>query len=107
MASPPTTHIPVALASITRPGIRLAGELADRWLPFLLPQQALDHGRELLAQGARSRPHAGTDGDRSRSGRHRSGRAERVPDCRPLAHHLLRAHGAGLPESPEGVGLRD
>lgn len=62
MASPPTTPIPVALASITPPGIRLAGELADRWLPFLLPKTALDYGRELLAQAARAadRTHAPT-----------------------------------------------
>lgn len=62
MASPPTRHIPVALASITRPGIRLAGELADRWLPFLLPATALDDGRALLAQAAHAadRAHAPT-----------------------------------------------
>lgn len=62
MASPPTTPIPVALASITTPGIRVAGQLADRWLPFLLPKAALDLGRELLAQAARAagRDHAPT-----------------------------------------------
>jgi alkanesulfonate monooxygenase SsuD/methylene tetrahydromethanopterin reductase-like flavin-dependent oxidoreductase (luciferase family) len=54
LALPPAGPVPVGLASITPPGIRLAGELADRWLPFLLPAPALDHGRELLAQAARA-----------------------------------------------------
>ena len=62
MLSPPRTPVPVGLASITAPGIGLAGALADRWLPFLLPQQALDHGRALLAEAARQagRTHAPT-----------------------------------------------
>ena len=53
MTSPPSAPVPVGLASITAPGIRVAGALADRWLPFLLPQQALDHGREILVEAAR------------------------------------------------------
>lgn len=43
--------VPLALAAITAPSIRLAGCVADRWLPFLLPAPALDGGRELLEQG--------------------------------------------------------
>lgn len=52
LACPPDRPVPIALAAITPPSIRLAGALADQWLPFLLPPAALDHGRELLAAGA-------------------------------------------------------
>jgi alkanesulfonate monooxygenase SsuD/methylene tetrahydromethanopterin reductase-like flavin-dependent oxidoreductase (luciferase family) len=52
LAKPPETPVPLALAAITDPSIRLAGELADQWLPFLLPAPALDEGRELLRSTA-------------------------------------------------------
>jgi alkanesulfonate monooxygenase SsuD/methylene tetrahydromethanopterin reductase-like flavin-dependent oxidoreductase (luciferase family) len=52
LAKPPDTRVPLALAAITGPSIRLAGELADQWLPFLLPPSALDDGRELLRLSA-------------------------------------------------------
>lgn len=50
---PPEQPVPLALASITPPGIRVAGALADRWLPFLLPGAALDSGRDLLDESSR------------------------------------------------------
>lgn len=48
----PETRVPIALASMSPPGIRLAGELADRWLPFLWPRSQLDAGRRLVEEGA-------------------------------------------------------
>ena len=48
LGCPPTVPVPIALAAITAPSIRLAGELADQWLPFLLPPAAIDAGRELM-----------------------------------------------------------
>lgn len=48
----PQPAVPIGLASMAAPGIRLAGELADRWLPFLWPRPRLGEGRELLEQGA-------------------------------------------------------
>ncbi|MFO7959528.1 MAG: LLM class flavin-dependent oxidoreductase [Nitriliruptoraceae bacterium] len=50
----PETRVPIALASMSPPGIRLAGELADRWLPFLWPRSQLDAGRRLVEEGALS-----------------------------------------------------
>jgi alkanesulfonate monooxygenase SsuD/methylene tetrahydromethanopterin reductase-like flavin-dependent oxidoreductase (luciferase family) len=50
---PPEPRVPIALAAVTPASTRLAGAVADRWLPFLLPRRALDDGRELLARGAR------------------------------------------------------
>lgn len=44
--------VPVALASLSPPAVRLAGELADRWLPFLWPRSGLALGRHLLQEGA-------------------------------------------------------
>jgi len=52
LGRPPETPVPIAVAAITAPSIRLAGSLADQWVPFLLPAAALDAGRELVADGA-------------------------------------------------------
>jgi alkanesulfonate monooxygenase SsuD/methylene tetrahydromethanopterin reductase-like flavin-dependent oxidoreductase (luciferase family) len=52
LGCPPTVPVPIALAAITAPSIRLAGALAEHWLPFLLPPAALDAGRELMAGAA-------------------------------------------------------
>jgi alkanesulfonate monooxygenase SsuD/methylene tetrahydromethanopterin reductase-like flavin-dependent oxidoreductase (luciferase family) len=49
LGSPPETRVPLALAAVTPAGIRLAGRLADQWLPFLVPVSALDDGREIMA----------------------------------------------------------
>ncbi len=52
LARPPETPVPIALAAITAPSIRLVGAIADQWLPFLLPAVAIDAGRELMAATA-------------------------------------------------------
>lgn len=52
LGSPPETPVPIALAAITAPSIRLVGAVADQWIPFLLPAAALDAGRELIAATA-------------------------------------------------------
>ena len=52
LARLPETPVPIALAAITPPSIRLAGALADQWFPFLLPSAGLDDGRELMAAAA-------------------------------------------------------
>jgi alkanesulfonate monooxygenase SsuD/methylene tetrahydromethanopterin reductase-like flavin-dependent oxidoreductase (luciferase family) len=52
LSCPPAVTVPVALAAIAAPSIRLAGTLADQWLPFLLPPAALAAGRELMADAA-------------------------------------------------------
>jgi alkanesulfonate monooxygenase SsuD/methylene tetrahydromethanopterin reductase-like flavin-dependent oxidoreductase (luciferase family) len=49
LGTPPAVPVPIGLAAITEPSIRLAGALAEQWLPFLLPPAALDAGRELMA----------------------------------------------------------
>ncbi len=52
LASPPGTPVPLALAAITDPSIRQVGELADQWMPFLLPGAALDRGHDLMRESA-------------------------------------------------------
>ncbi len=52
LGCPPTVPVPIALAAVTAPSIRLAGALAEQWVPFLLPPAALDAGRELMAGAA-------------------------------------------------------
>ena len=47
----PDDPIPITLAALAPASIRLAGELADQWLPFLWARSRLDDGRALLAEG--------------------------------------------------------
>ena len=52
LGCPPSVRVPIALAAMTPPSIRLAGAMADQWVPFLLPPTALRAGRELMAVAA-------------------------------------------------------
>jgi alkanesulfonate monooxygenase SsuD/methylene tetrahydromethanopterin reductase-like flavin-dependent oxidoreductase (luciferase family) len=51
LGAPPERRIPILLAALTPSSIRLAGELADHWLPFLWALSRLPDGRSLLAEG--------------------------------------------------------
>jgi alkanesulfonate monooxygenase SsuD/methylene tetrahydromethanopterin reductase-like flavin-dependent oxidoreductase (luciferase family) len=51
LASVPDEPVPIALAALAPASVRLAGELADDWLPFLWARSRLDDGRALLAEG--------------------------------------------------------
>ncbi len=63
---PPAPELPIHLAALSDESVRLAGELADGWLPFLYPRSKLSEGRERLAEGAA-----------------RGGRPDRVPTIQP------------------------
>ena len=47
----PEEPIPISLAALAPASVRLAGELADHWLPFLWARSRLHDGRALLAEG--------------------------------------------------------
>ena len=47
----PDQPVPIQLAALAPAAIRLAGELADEWLPFLWARSRLSDGRALLAEG--------------------------------------------------------
>src|SRR5262245_37871987 len=49
---PPVPEVPIGLAALGDESIRLAGELADAWLPFLHPWSGLGDGVERLREGA-------------------------------------------------------
>jgi alkanesulfonate monooxygenase SsuD/methylene tetrahydromethanopterin reductase-like flavin-dependent oxidoreductase (luciferase family) len=51
LGSPPEERVPIVLAALTPSSVRLAGELADVWLPFLWARSRLPDGRALLAEG--------------------------------------------------------
>jgi alkanesulfonate monooxygenase SsuD/methylene tetrahydromethanopterin reductase-like flavin-dependent oxidoreductase (luciferase family) len=51
----PETPVPLALAALSPASIRLAGELADAWAPFLWARSRLADGRELLREGGAAR----------------------------------------------------
>jgi len=51
LGTPPEERIPILLAALAPPSVRLAGELADQWLPFLWARSRLEDGRALLAEG--------------------------------------------------------
>lgn len=48
---PPEQPIPIVLGALSPVSLRLAGELADEWLPFLWARSRLSDGRDLLAEG--------------------------------------------------------
>jgi alkanesulfonate monooxygenase SsuD/methylene tetrahydromethanopterin reductase-like flavin-dependent oxidoreductase (luciferase family) len=49
---PAAPTLPIFLAALTDESVRLAGELADGWLPFLYPRRCLGEGKALLREGA-------------------------------------------------------
>jgi alkanesulfonate monooxygenase SsuD/methylene tetrahydromethanopterin reductase-like flavin-dependent oxidoreductase (luciferase family) len=48
----PESPVPIGLAALSPGSIRLAGELADAWSPFLWARSQLAQGRALLDEGA-------------------------------------------------------
>ena len=48
----PAPDLPIYLAALADASVRLAGEVADGWLPFLYPRDRLKDGMALLAEGA-------------------------------------------------------
>jgi alkanesulfonate monooxygenase SsuD/methylene tetrahydromethanopterin reductase-like flavin-dependent oxidoreductase (luciferase family) len=51
LGTPPEQRVPIFLAALAPASVRLAGELADYWLPFLWARSRLADGRALLAEG--------------------------------------------------------
>jgi alkanesulfonate monooxygenase SsuD/methylene tetrahydromethanopterin reductase-like flavin-dependent oxidoreductase (luciferase family) len=49
---PPGPEVPIYLAALGDDATRLAGELADGWMPFLYPRRLLATGIERLREGA-------------------------------------------------------
>ena len=48
----PPAEVPICLAAIGDASVRLAGEIADGWMPFLYPLCMLGQGLERLCEGA-------------------------------------------------------
>jgi alkanesulfonate monooxygenase SsuD/methylene tetrahydromethanopterin reductase-like flavin-dependent oxidoreductase (luciferase family) len=48
---PPAPRVPIYLAGLSAETVRLAGELADGWMPFLYPRARLREGMALLREG--------------------------------------------------------
>jgi alkanesulfonate monooxygenase SsuD/methylene tetrahydromethanopterin reductase-like flavin-dependent oxidoreductase (luciferase family) len=48
----PAVEVPICLAAIGDASVRLAGEVADGWMPFLYPLRMLEQGRARLQEGA-------------------------------------------------------
>ena len=55
LATEPAPALPINLAALGPASIRVAGELADGWFPFLLPISGLPGGVELLGEGGTGR----------------------------------------------------
>jgi alkanesulfonate monooxygenase SsuD/methylene tetrahydromethanopterin reductase-like flavin-dependent oxidoreductase (luciferase family) len=51
LGAPPEQPVPILVAALAPSSVRLAGELADDWLPFLWARSRLADGRALLAEG--------------------------------------------------------
>jgi alkanesulfonate monooxygenase SsuD/methylene tetrahydromethanopterin reductase-like flavin-dependent oxidoreductase (luciferase family) len=48
---PPAPRVPINLAGLSPETVKLAGELADGWMPFLYPRSRLRDGEALLREG--------------------------------------------------------
>lgn len=57
LGAPPDQPLPIYLAALAPASVRLAGELADQWLPFLWARSRLPDGRALLAEGEAKAEH--------------------------------------------------
>jgi alkanesulfonate monooxygenase SsuD/methylene tetrahydromethanopterin reductase-like flavin-dependent oxidoreductase (luciferase family) len=51
LGATPEQPVPILLAALAPASVRLAGELADHWLPFLWARSRIPDGRALLAEG--------------------------------------------------------
>jgi alkanesulfonate monooxygenase SsuD/methylene tetrahydromethanopterin reductase-like flavin-dependent oxidoreductase (luciferase family) len=51
LGAPPQRRVPILLGALAPASVRLAGELADHWLPFLWARSRLPDGRTLLVEG--------------------------------------------------------
>ena len=51
LGAAPERRVPILLAALAPASVRLAGELADHWLPFLWARSRIPDGRSLLAEG--------------------------------------------------------
>ncbi len=56
LATPTPVSVPIYLAGLGPTAVRLCGELADGWVPFLLPASGLHAGVRLLEEGMTHRP---------------------------------------------------
>jgi len=74
---PPTPEIPIFVAAIGEQSVRLTGELADGWVPFIYPRSSLHQGVAQLREGAV-----------------RGGHAERVPRVCPSVPAVVAADPA-------------
>jgi alkanesulfonate monooxygenase SsuD/methylene tetrahydromethanopterin reductase-like flavin-dependent oxidoreductase (luciferase family) len=52
LAVRPESRVPIHLAALGPNAVRLCGQIADGWIPFLLPRSGLGRGIELLRAGA-------------------------------------------------------
>jgi alkanesulfonate monooxygenase SsuD/methylene tetrahydromethanopterin reductase-like flavin-dependent oxidoreductase (luciferase family) len=57
LAVPPETAVQIYLAALGPQAVRAAGELADGWVPFLLPVSGLEAGVRLLEEGMKRGEH--------------------------------------------------
>jgi alkanesulfonate monooxygenase SsuD/methylene tetrahydromethanopterin reductase-like flavin-dependent oxidoreductase (luciferase family) len=74
---PPAPDLPIYLAALGEVSIRLAGELADGWSPFMYPRRELGPGVERLREGAA-----------------RGGHPERIPVVSPSVPTVVSADPA-------------
>jgi alkanesulfonate monooxygenase SsuD/methylene tetrahydromethanopterin reductase-like flavin-dependent oxidoreductase (luciferase family) len=56
LAVRPASSIPIQIAALGQESVRLCGELADAWYPFLLPSSGLEDGMRVLEEGAARGP---------------------------------------------------
>src|SRR5262249_41578326 len=82
---PSAAGVTISLAALGDDAIRLAGELADSWLPFLYPWSRLAEGQARLREGAA-----------------RGGHPDRIPEIHPSVPTVVTRDAETAREGPPG-----
>src|SRR5215208_2136171 len=104
LGAAPEQRIPILLAALAPSSVRLAGELADHWLPFLWARSMLPAGRALLAEGeAAGERSTATSVAASVPPRDRSERGGGQADRRWLASRVPDPYGSAVSANAAGL----
>jgi alkanesulfonate monooxygenase SsuD/methylene tetrahydromethanopterin reductase-like flavin-dependent oxidoreductase (luciferase family) len=109
LAAPAAARIPIGVAALGPKAVRLAGEVADAWMPFFLPRAALPTAVQQIKEAAASSVNlsSGAAGDLARSPRRGVAGQQTSRVHRQLVDHLLpHPDGPAVPADAATIRVR-